>query len=60
LTFEIIGLTAGGSIRQLTAFDYAGSELRRVVVASAEYAIPASQQAIQCCDQWKDRLPAVL
>jgi hypothetical protein len=41
----------------LTAFDYAGSEVRQVVVASDEYAIPASQQAIstRCCDQWKDR-----
>jgi hypothetical protein len=44
----------------LTAFDYAGSEVRQVVVASDEYAIPASQQAIstRCCDQWKDRLMA--
>jgi hypothetical protein len=28
----------------LTAFDYAGSELRQVVVASDEYAIPARQR----------------
>jgi hypothetical protein len=46
---------------QLTAFDYAVSEVRQVVVASDEYAIPASQQAIstRCCNQWKDRLTAV-
>jgi hypothetical protein len=44
---EAIGLTAGGSIKQLTAFGYAGSELRQVVVASDEYAIPASRQAIR-------------
>jgi hypothetical protein len=50
----------------LTAFGYAGSEVRQVVVASDQYAIPASQQAIstgrwdhRCCDQWKDRLTAV-
>src|SRR5260370_6121650 len=43
---EAIGLTAGGSIQQLTAFDYADSELRQVVVASDEYAIPATQQAV--------------
>jgi hypothetical protein len=44
----------------LTAFGYAGSELRQVVVASDEYAIPASGQAIwtKYCDQWKDRLTA--
>jgi hypothetical protein len=58
---EAIGLTAGGSIKQLTAFDYAGSELRQVVAASDEYAIPASQQAIStmCRYQLKDRLKAV-
>src|SRR5258708_16758214 len=32
-----------GSIKQLTAFDYAGSELRQAVGASDEYAIPAKQ-----------------
>ena len=41
---EAIGLTAEGSIKQLTAFDYAGSELRQAVVAPDEYAIPAKQR----------------
>jgi hypothetical protein len=58
---EAIGLTAGGSIKQLTAFGYAGSELWQLVVASDEYAIPASRQAISTrySDQRKDRLTAV-
>jgi hypothetical protein len=41
---EAIGLTSGDSIKQLTAFDYAGSELRQVVLASDDYAIPARRR----------------
>jgi hypothetical protein len=41
---EAIGLTAEGSIQQLTAFDYAGSELRKRMAASCDYAIPARRR----------------
>jgi hypothetical protein len=40
-TVEAIGLTVGGSIKHLTAFDYAVSELRQAGVTSDEYAILA-------------------
>src|SRR5260370_21680125 len=59
---EAIGLTAGGSIQQLAAFDYAVSEVRQVVVASDDYAIPASRRADpgQFPNSKKDRLQACL
>jgi hypothetical protein len=43
---EAIGLTAGGSIKQLTAFDYAGSEVRKRMAASDDYAIPARRPTL--------------
>jgi hypothetical protein len=58
---EAIGLTAEGSIQQLTAFDYAGSELRQAVVVADEYAIPARRRGDlgQVPRSKKDRLQAV-
>jgi len=51
---DAIGLAVRGSIKQLTAFGYAGSEVRRRVRRFGEYAIPASGN----WSEIKERAPA--
>jgi hypothetical protein len=54
---EASGLTEGSSIKQLTAFGYAGSERRHAVATSDDYAIPASQPRSRPVLQSMERPP---